>query len=78
MGIRDVARTDFMSKQTVPELNAKEMAAANECAEVLRTVADNKRGLYIWEICNEYDVDHHKIARHLAQRANSRRAKNKL
>jgi len=75
MGISDIARTDFTSKNIVPELNANEMAVANECAEILRTIAYNERGLYIWKTCNEYGVDHHKIAKHLAQRAKSKRIK---
>lgn len=56
----------------VPPLNQLEKHVADIIAEELRRGKDDgdiEPGLLIWKWCNEYGVDHHKIAKRLGHRA---------
>ena len=55
-------------------LSEREMQAANLIANALRDdVIEGKVGLYIWRVCKAYEVDHHRVARHLGSRNRMRK-----
>ena len=59
------------------KLTDKEQAAADQLARVIKDLPAYNRGMTIWKVCNEWGVDHHKIARHLGERKRRPVAKGK-
>lgn len=59
-----------MKTQSVELLTEHEQEVANELAGMLREPNSTiPKGLLIYRVCQEYGVDHHKIAHHLGGRS---------